>query len=126
MKSNNLPHMKDFRRELRNNGTPAEAFLWTRLKGRQVEGLQFRRQFSVENYILDFYCPELRLAIELDGEIHNQQIEYDRARTLELMEKHGIKVLRYENRLVFEHLGSILSDISAELHKQHQKTPPLS
>ena len=118
--------MKDFRRELRNNGTPAEAFLWTRLKGRQVEGLQFRRQFSVENYILDFYCPELRLAIELDGEIHNQQIEYDRARTLELMEKHGIKVLRYENRLVFEHLGSILSDISAELHKQQQKTPPLS
>ena len=110
-RSNNLSYLKDYRRELRNHSTTAEAFLWSRLKNRQVDGLQFRRQFSVDNYILDFYCPELRLAVELDGEVHNHQIDYDRRRSQELLEQHGIRVLRYENRWVFEHLQSILDEI---------------
>ena len=86
-----------------------------------MEGLQFRRQFSVGNYILDFYCPELKLAIELDGEIHNHQIEEDLARTRALKEEHGIKVLRYENRWVFEHLQSILDDIHDEKTQHDSK-----
>ena len=55
------------RRELRNEGTAAEAVLWLLLKGKQLDGMRWRRQFGVGPYILDFYCPQLRLCIELDG-----------------------------------------------------------
>ncbi|WP_255518216.1 endonuclease domain-containing protein [Fulvivirga sp. M361] len=63
----NKPELKKFRKELRNNGTSAEATLWTMLKNKQLEGRKFRRQYSVGYYILDFYCTSERLAIELDG-----------------------------------------------------------
>jgi len=63
----NTRDMKSLRRNLRTNGTPAEGALWRHLRAKQVGGLQFRRQFSVGPHILDFYCPALRLAIELDG-----------------------------------------------------------
>ena len=56
------------RKELRSNGTKYEATLWLILKNRQIDGVRFRRQFSVGEYILDFYCPELKLGIELDGD----------------------------------------------------------
>ena len=110
-RTHNLQNLKEFRRDLRNHSTVAEMFLWKKLKGRQVEGLLFRRQFSVGGYILDFYCPELRLAIELDGEVHNQQIDYDKQRSRELLEQHNIKVLRYENHWVYDHLQYIYDDI---------------
>ncbi len=58
------------RKELRSNGTKYEATLWLILKNRQIDGVRFRRQFSVGEYILDFYCPELKLGIELDGQGH--------------------------------------------------------
>ena len=92
-----------FRRELRQHGTPAEAALWKRLKGQQLAGLKFRRQFSVEDYILDFYCPSLRLAIELDGDYHHHvyQPEADFLRDQYLWDKYQIKTLRFENQLVF-------------------------
>ena len=121
MKSNNLPHMKPYRRDLRNHSTMAEMALWNRLKGRQVEGLLFRRQFSIGNYILDFYCPEIKLAIELDGEVHNYQLEEDLARTRDLEENHGIKVLRFENHWVYDHLGWILGAIKEAM--EQRKTP---
>ena len=110
-RTHNLQNLKEFRRDLRNHSTVAEMFLWNKLKGRQVEGLLFRRQFSVGGYILDFYCPELHLAIELDGEVHNQQIDYDKQRSRELLEQHNIKVLRYENHWVYDHLQYIYDDI---------------
>ena len=58
------------RKELRNKGTSAEATLWLSLKGRQIEGMRWRRQFGVGPFILDFYCPQLHLCIELDGAQH--------------------------------------------------------
>lgn len=67
MRDKNIASMKYLRKTLRNNGTPAEGKLWSILKNKQVENLTFRRQFSIGKYILDFYCPTLRLAIELDG-----------------------------------------------------------
>ena len=121
-RTNNLEQMKSYRRELRKHSTVAEMGLWNRLKGRQVEGLQFRRQFSVGNYILDFYCPQLHLAIELDGEVHNYSIEEDRHRSQVLLEQYGIKVIRFENRYVFEHLESILGEIRDEMRRQGEKT----
>jgi very-short-patch-repair endonuclease len=109
---NNLPHLKYFRKALRQNLTPAEAKLWTYLKGKQLQGRKFRRQHSVGNYILDFYCPSEKLAIELDGEVHNtvQAAEYDKERDLFLANT-GIKVLRFENKVVFQNPEGLLGEV---------------
>ena len=117
-RANNLQALKDCRRELRNHSTVAEMALWKHLKGKQVEGLTFRRQFSVDHYILDFYCPALHLAVELDGEVHNRQIDHDRERSQYLQDRYGIKVLRFENKWVFEHLEWILGAIREEKARQ--------
>ena len=112
--SNNIPRLRTFRRELRSNLTPAEATLWKLLKNRQLDGRKFRRQHSFGSYILDFFCPAERLAIELDGQGHNEfeQCEYDRERDI-FLKCTGIKVLRFENRLVFENAEGVLQDIRA-------------
>lgn len=109
---NNQPHLKAFRRKLRSNLTPAEATLWLALKNKQVEGRRFRRQFSVGNYILDFYCPVEKLAIELDGQLHftDSGFEKDFQRDQYLADK-GIKVLRFENEVVFQNLEGIITTI---------------
>jgi very-short-patch-repair endonuclease len=93
------------RRKLRRNLTPAEATLWKRIRHAKLSGRKFRRQHSVGHYIVDFFCVEERLAVELDGEVHrNEQAEaYDYKRKLFLNEA-GIKVIRFENFLVFEDL----------------------
>ena len=109
----NMTQMKAKRRELRSNGTPAEATLWNYLKGKQIRGLQFRRQYSIGSHILDFYCPALRLAIELDGEYHyhHDMPKNDWERDIELLQTYNIKTLRFENRVVFEHPQSIINKI---------------
>ncbi|MCC6251516.1 MAG: DUF559 domain-containing protein, partial [Bacteroidia bacterium] len=109
---NNLPYLKTFRKNLRNNLTPAEAKLWTLLKGKQLENKKFRRQFSVANYILDFYCPAEHLAIELDGQGHFEasQAQYDYERDL-FLNHCGIKVLRFENKWVWENPEGLLEVI---------------
>lgn len=109
---NNLPHLKIFRKNLRNNLTPAEAKLWTLLKNSQLGGIKFRRQHSFNNYILDFYSPSEKLAIELDGAVHNTEEaqEYDKKRDL-FLNNYGIKVLRFENKLVFDETDFVLSEI---------------
>jgi len=109
---NNLPELKTFRKELRNHGTSAEAFLWTHLKQKQLEGKKFRRQFSVGHYILDFYCHTEKLCVELDGNDHftNEQMKYDEIRT-KFLNDQGIKVIRFENCEVFDHTESVLEEI---------------
>ena len=109
----NSPDLLLCRRDLRNNGTKAEVALWKALRAKQVNGLQFRRQYGVENYVLDFYCPRLQLAIELDGEVHQNFIHRhaDQERDVLLWERYGIKVLRYENKMVFENIEVIINDI---------------
>ncbi|HEV7644679.1 MAG TPA: endonuclease domain-containing protein [Pyrinomonadaceae bacterium] len=111
-KLNNRDYLSPRRKTLRNGLTPAEAKLWLFLKNDKLKGRKFRRQHSIENYILDFYCPSEKLAIELDGEIHfnDQAREADSVRTAYL-DKLGIKVLRFENKLVFDDLEWILSVI---------------
>ena len=101
--------LKTFRRELRNNLTFAEVRLWAYLKNRQVEGKKFRRQSSIDNYILDFYCPEEKIAVELDGEVHNdiRRSEYDNERNL-FLEYYGIRVLRFENKEVFDNPDGVV------------------
>lgn len=79
----NDPHFKDRRRLLRKEQTEVEKKLWLHIRNRQIHGCKFFRQYGVGSYILDFYCPEVRLAIELDGGQHNEESnkEYDKLRT---------------------------------------------
>ncbi len=99
----NLPNRKNLRREMRSSLTPAEAALWRILKDSGLDGRKFRRQHSVGGYILDFYCPAEKLAVELDGQPHFSDTGrvHDRTRRLYLEDK-GIRVIRIENKYVFE------------------------
>ena len=108
----NRKYLKTYRSELRNNSTKAERMLWKALQKSQLEGRKFRRQQSIENYIVDFYCPVEKLIIELDGEVHNNAVNqnYDDERTIKLKEL-GFKVLRFENNLVFEQTDIVLQAI---------------
>ena len=112
LRRNNLPSLQVFRRELRKHLTPAEVKLWTHIRSSQLEGRKFRRQHSVGRYILDFYCPQERLAIELDGEVHSfvsaQERDLERDSFLNAQ---GIKVLRFENKAVFQDVEAVLIEI---------------
>jgi very-short-patch-repair endonuclease len=101
---------KERRKLLRNNSTMAEVKLWNELKGRKAGGLKFRRQQGVGTYILDFYCPELKLGVELDGNSHEMKQEYDKERTL-FLNSQGIEVLRFTNVQVLSHVTSVVNEI---------------
>ena len=112
----NLKIQKDRRRELRKNLTPAEAFLWRQLSGSKLDGRKFRRQHGIGPYIVDFYCPECRVIVELDGAGHQEflGVERDERRTRFFMRK-GMRVVRFENKEVFEDLDSVLELIRLAL-----------
>ena len=106
----NAPEQKEQRKALRKNMTPAEALLWRALKGRGAGGLKFRRQQGIGPYILDFYCPERQLGIELDGSSHNHKYEYDEQRTA-YFRKQGIRIIRFSNEQVFYSLHGVVAEI---------------
>ena len=108
----NKKYLEPFRKKLRKSLTPAEAFLWRHIQNRKLEGRKFRRQHSIENYIADFYCPEEKLVIELDGQGHFNEVarNFDRVRT-ETLNNLGIEVIRFENKIVFENLDLVLKEI---------------
>ena len=112
---NNKKYLKKYRKELRNNPTKAESMLWKALQKKQLEDRKFRRQHSLGNYIVDFYCPTEKLIVELDGSVHENIInkEYDFNRT-EYLNSLGFKVLRFENYLVFEQMDMVLDAIKME------------
>ncbi|MFN8460059.1 MAG: endonuclease domain-containing protein [Anaerolineae bacterium] len=99
-------------RELRQPLTPAEQKLWQRLRGKQLYGIKFRRQHPIFRFILDFFCYEHRLVIEIDGDSHSQpdQILYDQART-EWLQQRGLRVIRFTNREVETNLEEVLTEI---------------
>ena len=101
---------KGQRKALRSNMTPAEATLWRALKGRGAGGLKFRRQQGIGPYVLDFYCPERRLCVEVDGSSHDYRYEYDEQRTQFLAEQ-GIRVVRFRNEQVFTCLVGVVAEI---------------
>ena len=111
-KLNNRPSLKSYRKNLRNHSTAAEATLWKLLRNKQVESLKFRRQHSIGNYILDFYCPQLQLAIELDGEVHSGTYSEEKDRERDSFLNHqGIQVIHFENRWVYEYPQDIVEEI---------------
>lgn len=111
---NNKPELKAYRKQLRNNSTSAEATLWTYLQKSQLENRKFRRQHSLGNFIADFYCPAKKLVIELDGEDHFWEAGMERDRVKEnYLNSLGIRVLRFENKWVFEDINWVLEQIKA-------------
>ena len=99
-------------RRLRADMTPAEQRLWAMLRNRRLDGLAFRCQHPVGRFILDFYSPACRLAVELDGGVHEAQADSDEARTA-VLQAHGYRVLRFRNEEVLDDLPSVLRRIAA-------------
>lgn len=113
-KLHNHNYLKTRRKELRGNLTPAEATLWKSLQKRKLIGRKFRRQHSIDNYIVDFYCPSEKLIVELDGGVHLDfaQQNYDRERD-KYLEGLGLKVLRFGNKIVIQDHQILLNEISS-------------
>jgi len=104
-------------KEMRTNPTPAEAILWKSLKGKKLKS-KFRQQHLINDFIVDFVCLSKKLIIEVDGKIHDYQLEKDEARTLELEQKSGFKVIRFKNEEVIGDIDAVLSKIDSELSNQ--------
>ncbi len=109
------PILLQFAKHMRQQPTDAEALMWRVLRNRQMNGQKFRRQHPVAQYILDFYCDALRLAIELDGSQHHSEAGrlQDQARTEDLKQL-GIRVIRFDNHDVLQHTMAVLSQIWQE------------
>jgi len=116
MKRDTPKYIVGVSKELRRNETVAEKVLWDKLRGRKLNGHKFRRQYAIGRYIADFYCCEVRLAIEIDGEIHNldDRREYDQIRQEEI-EARGITVIRFNNEEIYKGMDSVLEKIIGTL-----------
>jgi very-short-patch-repair endonuclease len=101
------PDLGPLARKLRNNCTLAEVLVWNCIKNNQVRGLKFHRQKPIGNYIVDFFCYEKMLAIEIDGESHEYKKEYDNKRTAYLNSL-GIKILRFIDKEIKENPSGII------------------
>lgn len=112
------------RRLLRQNITQAEKLIWHKVRDRQLENCKFRRQYSVDKFVIDFYSPELKLAIEIDGNSHFEDgaAEYDQARQ-EFMESVGIKFIRFTNNDVYGNLSGVLESIIQNI-RDLRTSPP--
>ena len=112
----NRPALKESRRQLRNNSTPAESALWEMLRSGRLCGTKWRRQVSIGNYIVDFYCPKAHLCIELDGEDHYTILgdtkDYDRT---EYLKSKGLNVIRFENCEIWNDINRVLESIKKEI-----------
>lgn len=111
--------MKTRARQLRKAMTPAEQKLWRRLRLGELQKFRFRRQHPVGRFILDFFCPRAKLVIEIDGDSHDAQAEYDAERTRWLSEQKQYRVLRFTNEQVHQEIESVLRQIFEELGDPH-------
>lgn len=114
--------LKDRRRDLRKNQTPAEKLLWKHIGKDKIYGLRFLRQYGVGPYILDFYCAKLRIAIELDGEVHNEKdrklYDKDREKYLDALD---IKVIRFWNEDVLKNTKNVLGKLQTKIKSINTK-----
>lgn len=109
------PKLKLFARELRKNSTLTEVLLWQKIKQRAL-GVQFHRQVPMLNYIVDFYCHEIGLAIEIDGSSHNHKYLYDAKRQGEL-EKEGVKFIRFSTEEIKQEMFSVLIILQEKINE---------
>jgi len=110
-----IPYRKDLKllaRKLRNESTLAEIFLWCELRNKQILGFQFHRQVPMLDYIVDFYCHELQLAIEIDGESHSiELIAINDANRQKRLEAEGVKFIRFDDLEVKQNMAVVINDI---------------
>ena len=110
------PNLKQLAQNLRKQSTLSEVLLWRYLKGGKIQGYRFHRQKAIGNYIVDFFCPDLRLAIEIDGSTHGDKIVEDEIRQKEL-EKTGIRFLRFTDSNVKKACWAIVEEINDWVNK---------
>ncbi|TAL63205.1 MAG: endonuclease domain-containing protein [Bacteroidetes bacterium] len=115
------PELKALASELRRNMTLSEVLLWNELKQKQMLGHDFDRQRPIGNFIVDFYCKELSLTIEIDGDTHIYRYDYDEERQSSL-EKSGVKFLRFEDIEVKKNMNNVLRVIEDWI-KKNRPTP---
>ncbi len=108
--------IKDIRRELRQRQTPAESLLWSQLRNRQLANRKFRRQHSIGGYVVDFYCAEEKLIVEVDGSIHDtSEAQRSDAEREEALYSLGLTLLRFRNEQVLEIIDYVLQKITENL-----------
>jgi very-short-patch-repair endonuclease len=118
----NRPKQKRLRKHLRNTATETERLLWSSLKGSQLLGYKFRRQQGIGQYVVDFYCPAKKMAIEIDGATHWTEQEQKRDRERQYyIEALGIRVLRFTNDDIYTNKDGVLNMIFAVLEGQEEK-----
>lgn len=112
-------NFKEARRQLRRKMTEAEGILWSKIRNRQLGKYKFRRQYSIGTFIVDFYCPEAELVIEVDGGHHGEpkQADYDKIRT-RYFNSLGIKVVRYWNSDILENIDGVADDLLRKIEKR--------
>ena len=120
-----MPTLHQFARQLRTHQTDSERLIWQKLRARQVLDFKFRRQHPCPPYVLDFYCVELQLAVELDGSQHftPEQSSYDQLRS-EYLSSLGIEVLRFDNRQVLMETESVLQEIWGKAQQKIKSPSP--
>lgn len=120
------PGHLDFKRRLRSDMTGPEKRLWSRLRSRQLQGSKFRRQHGIGPYIVDFYCPEQSLVIEIDGDSHAdaEQIQKDQRRD-RYLQSIGLRVVRYTNDDIMKNLDGVLEDLQKRVSSGSASPNPL-
>jgi very-short-patch-repair endonuclease len=111
--------LKPLARQMRHDPTQAEAILWEALRGRRIGDFKFRRQHPIDRFIVDFYCAEALLVIEVDGEIHDYTQDEDAIRQA-FIESRGLNVLRFKNQQVEDALDTVLDAIHAAVQSSKQ------
>ena len=117
------PKLKEYARKLRNNSTYTEVQLWNYLKKKQLRGYDFDRQKPIDKYIVDFYCKDLMLAIEIDGESHYGNTDKDKKKDRRLNEL-GVTVLRFDDLDVVYKLDKVLEKIEEWIDANEKFTRP--
>jgi very-short-patch-repair endonuclease len=101
--------MKNRRKQLRNQANESEQIMWTKLRKSQL-GFKFTRQYSVDGYVMDFYCPKLRIGIEIDGGIHRSKLEYDAYRD-KYIKSYDIKVIKFSDQEVINNIDVVIKKL---------------
>jgi very-short-patch-repair endonuclease len=118
------PKLKEFARQLRNNSTETEIFIWLKLKGKQMYGYDFHRQKPIDNFILDFFCYDLMLGIEVDGYSHEFLEVYNKDCLKEKrMNEFGITVLRFSDEQVMKDMENVVRAIEFYISEYEKHTP---
>ncbi len=122
-----LPYNKNLKqpsRQLRGNMTDAERHLWAKVRMKQLKGYQFYRQKPIGDYIVDFFCPRIKLVIEIDGSQHfsDEMTEYDRIRN-EYLRSLGLRVLRFTNTDVLTHIEEVIESIIENMMVSEEEIP---